>query len=239
MFEQHCSEAGILAPKDASKVNAMKEGLAPHLRKGLAYRSGISNTDYDSFVVGVREMANELEKLPEFAMATGSDKEFYQRNDFWWPPHTQTIQAQVAPNHPTQYRSQPYPYGHNITPVDQEGDVQKGGINALQAQMQSLLAAFNSTQGKGDSKNKEYKIDNRSFPPDLSQPESNRRVEQGQCERCGRSPSHRWSERRYRNFRINPTPRGSGRFRNSAVNAASINSNLPNENSFRSDSGNE
>ncbi|KAI0996378.1 hypothetical protein K3495_g11801 [Podosphaera aphanis] len=123
-------------------------------------------------------MANELEKLPEFAMATGSDKEFYQRNDFWRPPHTQTIQAQVASNHPTQYQSQPYPYGHNIIPVDQEGDVQMGGINALQAQMQSLLAAFNSTQGKGDSKNKEYKIDNLPFPPDLSQPERNRRVEQ-------------------------------------------------------------
>ncbi|KAI0998610.1 hypothetical protein K3495_g9584 [Podosphaera aphanis] len=40
VFEQHCSETGIPAPKDVSKVNAMKEGLAPHLRKRLAYRSG-------------------------------------------------------------------------------------------------------------------------------------------------------------------------------------------------------
>lgn len=215
----------------------MKEGLAPHLRKGLAYRSGISNTDYDSFVVGVQEMANELEKLPEFSMATGSDKEFYQRNGFW-RPHTQTNQGQVTLAH-SQYQPQPNPYSHSFTPVDQDSNVLMGGINALQTQMQSLLAAFKSTQGKRDSRNKEYRTDNRPFPPDLPQPERNRRVEQGQCERCGRSPSHRWSECRYRNFRVNPTPRGSGKFRNSVVNAASTNSNLFNEHSSRSDSGNK
>ncbi|KAI1004734.1 hypothetical protein K3495_g3480, partial [Podosphaera aphanis] len=65
VFEQLCSEADYLAPTGVSKVNAMKSALAPHLRKGIAYRQGVSETVYESFVREVQNLAKELESMPD------------------------------------------------------------------------------------------------------------------------------------------------------------------------------
>lgn len=74
VFEQLCSEADDLAPIHASKISLMKSALVPSLRRGIAYRSNASMTSYDSFVIEVQDLANELESLPDFRLARGSEK---------------------------------------------------------------------------------------------------------------------------------------------------------------------
>ena len=66
VFEQLCSEAEHLAPIGAFKVNSMTLALAPHLQQGIAYRQGVSETNYESFVKGVQSLATELESIPSF-----------------------------------------------------------------------------------------------------------------------------------------------------------------------------
>ncbi|KAI1005538.1 hypothetical protein K3495_g2683 [Podosphaera aphanis] len=53
----------------------MKCALASHLRKGKAYRQGVSEKNYESFVRELQSLAKELESIPGFRVIRGSDKE--------------------------------------------------------------------------------------------------------------------------------------------------------------------
>ena len=72
-----CCRAEHLAPIGASNLNAMTLALAPHLQQGIAYRQGVSETNYESFVKEVQSLAKGLEFIPSFRTIRGSYKEYY------------------------------------------------------------------------------------------------------------------------------------------------------------------
>lgn len=56
--------------------------LAPHLQQGIAYRQGVSQNNYESFVKEVQCLAKRLESIPTFRIIPGSDKEYYTPENF-------------------------------------------------------------------------------------------------------------------------------------------------------------
>lgn len=206
VFEQISSEAAHLAPTGAAKVNAIKTALSPHLKRGIAYRKGISQVDYDSFVEEVQDLAAGLEALPEFRSGQGSNIEQYVYD-----------KSIVNLSHDNQATS-----SQTSFPVtDRDGDIQMSGVNNIQSQLQEqtqlILAALKSVDSRVPINKSRY-TDTRPHPPPLSQAERNRRIDANQCERCGKSPSHRWGDCKFRNFLSNPTPRGYSSSRKLRVN---------------------
>ncbi|KAI1006048.1 hypothetical protein K3495_g2171 [Podosphaera aphanis] len=229
IFEQLCSEADELTPVGPSKIERMKDALQPHLRAGLAYRKGVSKTNYEQFVAEVQDLANELETIPQFGTSRGSIQVVKNYDN---QPY-RTLDAV-----PKESFSPPQNLPAAPTPIhDRDGDTIMTDISALQGQVASLLAAFSRNEGKGHTRNTARASDNRPFPPNLSQNERNQRIDSGRCERCGCSPSHRWSECQFRNFQNNPTPKGYSSHRRAGLNVAST--DLASSYSLSNDSGNE
>ncbi|KAI0998740.1 hypothetical protein K3495_g9453 [Podosphaera aphanis] len=196
----------------------MKCALASHLRKGIAYRQGVSETNYESFAKEVQSLAKELESIPSFRAIRGSDKEYFSFDN------TAQATQSTADTNQSIYRtnqSSSSRAGQPAVRYNQDGDVQLADISSLQsqiqAQTQAILAVLKGTNGKPSSGNLR-KSDLRPFPPEISQTERNRRINCIQCARCGKSPSHRWGDCKYRNFRENPTPRGYSFSRRAGVN---------------------
>lgn len=175
---------------------------------------------YDLFVMEVQDLASELESLPDFRLARGSDKEIYvhEKTGFY---QQQTFSSPTSgPSHipPNNLPLNLPPPSTLYADVDRDGDTKMSDIRALQTQMQSLVAAISNLNTNNNPSNR--KPEQRPYPPECSQAERNYRVASGCCERCGRSPSHRWSDCSYRNFRNNPTSRGQGRLKSANVNSA-------------------
>lgn len=216
VFEQICSEADHLAPTGPAKVNAIKTALSPHLKRGIAYRKGISQVDYDSFVEEVQDLAAGLEALPEFRLGQGSATEYYVYDKSIVTQTTESNDPKPLPTSPHMF--------------DRDGDIQMSGVNCIQTQLQeqtqAILAALRSVDSRPPS-GKSRNNDTRPHPPPISQVERNRRIDASQCERCGKSPSHRWGDCQYRNFQNNPTQRGYNASRQqSRINMLDTNSAL-------------
>ncbi|KHJ30503.1 hypothetical protein EV44_g3310 [Erysiphe necator] len=198
----------------------MKSALVPSLRKGVAYRSNVSMTSYDLFVREVQDLANELESLPDFRLARGSEKEVYVHEILGYQQQISTPTSSTnVPIPPISFPPSSVPSPTPYPNIDHDGDVRMGDINTLQTQMQSLVAAISNLNIHNNPNNR--KTEHRPYPPECSQAERNRRVTNGCCERCGKSPSHRWSDCSFRNFKNNPTSRGQGRSRSAYLNSAS------------------
>ncbi|RKF81350.1 hypothetical protein GcM1_183008 [Golovinomyces cichoracearum] len=114
----------------------MKSALVPSLRKGIAYRSNVSMTSYDLFVMEVQDLANELESLPDFRLVHGSASEFYVHEN---PTYNQQY---VTPLRDSNQVSE-FSSGSllnmgssqtSYTKLDHDGDVEMGDINVLKSQ---------------------------------------------------------------------------------------------------------
>ncbi|RKF79638.1 hypothetical protein GcM1_200019 [Golovinomyces cichoracearum] len=210
VFGQLCSEADNLAPTNASKISLIKSALVPSLRKGIVYRSNISMTSYDLFVMEIQDLANELESLPDFRLVRGSASEFYVHKNFTY--NQQHVTPLRDSNQASEFSSGSLPNmgssQTSYTKLDQDGDLEMGDINVLKSQVQSLVAALSNCNINNNLNNR--KIEHPPYPPKCSQSERNHRVARGCCEGYGKNPSHCWSDCSSRNFKINPTARGQG-----------------------------
>ena len=212
----------------------MKLALDAHLQQGIAYRQGVSETNYETFVREVQNLAKGLESIPSFRTIRGSDKEHYTSENnpqvFQYPWEVELPASRALPSS-SRTRQTPVQYGR-------DGDVQMANINSLQSQIQAQTQAILAATKGGDaidSGGKDRRNDTRPFPPEASRAERNRRIDNNRCERCNRTPSHRWGDCIYQNFRKNPTPRGYSSSRRSGVNGMAKESST---NNFASDSEN-
>lgn len=89
-----------------------------------------------------------------------------------------------------------------------------GTVTDLQTMTAVIIAAMGAAGG-GNNNNRggdrNFKEDSRPQAPPVSMAVRDARIAAGNCERCDESPSHRWSKCHYKNFRENPTQRGSSR----------------------------
>ncbi|KAI0996460.1 hypothetical protein K3495_g11721 [Podosphaera aphanis] len=103
----------------------MKSALAPHLRKGIAYRQGVSETVYESFVREVQNLAKELESMPDGRPSRDSDKEYYSSEN-----PAPTVQPTNYENLTTN-SDRPMMRNEPKFEVDLDGDTQMSDINSL------------------------------------------------------------------------------------------------------------
>ena len=71
-FESYCAKSGDLAPTNAAKITHLKDSLAAYLRKALAVRRNLPDTDEKTFVKDAQDLANQQESQPEFINGKGS-----------------------------------------------------------------------------------------------------------------------------------------------------------------------
>ncbi|KAI0991891.1 hypothetical protein K3495_g16296 [Podosphaera aphanis] len=169
--------------------------------------------------------------MPDGRPSRGSDKEYYSSEN-----PAPTVQ-------PTNYKNlttnsdRPMMRNEPKFEVDLDGDTQMLDINSLQSQLQSHTESILAVLKGGDvgASINRRKNESRPFPPDVPRGERNRRIDSNRCERCNKSPSHRWSDCKFRNFRDNPTPRGYSSSRRVAVNSVA---KQPSETDLISDSEN-
>ncbi|POS87683.1 hypothetical protein EPUL_001859 [Erysiphe pulchra] len=105
------SETAYLAPTGAAEVNAIKTALSPHLKRGIAYRKGIS-----------QDLAAGLEALSEFRSGQGSNVEQYV--------YDKSIVNLSHDNQATSSQTTSFPA------TDRDGDIQMSGVNNIQSQLQ-------------------------------------------------------------------------------------------------------
>ncbi|KAI0994225.1 hypothetical protein K3495_g13957 [Podosphaera aphanis] len=108
----------------------MKCALASHLRKRIAYRQGVSEKNYESFVKEVQSLAKELESIPSFRAIRGSDKD----------QPTEQISRLQAEQANLQF---------DMTKMAGISSLQR----QIQAQTQAILAVLKGTNGKPSSGN--------------------------------------------------------------------------------------
>lgn len=204
-FETFCAEAGRLAPVGAAKVAIYTQALTESTRLHLAIHAGICQWDYEQCVVQVRNITVCTEALPEFQNRKGSKVTVFARADGTFIDAGNSRDAPPA---------QPA--------VDRDGDTRMSGINALRSgdDVTQLAAALVAAMGgannagrgsSGDRRGGGFARDSRPPAPPVAKSVRAERLASGACERCGESPSHRWSACRFCNFREDPTPRGGAR----------------------------
>jgi hypothetical protein len=210
VFETYCADADILAPAGASKVNTLLRGLASYLRDALALQLGVSSTDYNSFVTTAQALAIQLEALPRFQANANV------QNQVEW--YDSSITVDLPANRTNGAMSQaPIRTPATQTQVDRDGDSMMGGVNHIKTNssadlvsiVQTIVAALAGQQQNGSNRSSsnnngsgrgKYIEDSRPRAPWVDQTTRDRRSENRQCVRCGKTPSHRYGECQYKSF---------------------------------------
>ncbi|KAI0994390.1 hypothetical protein K3495_g13792 [Podosphaera aphanis] len=182
----------------------MKQSILPYLRTGIAYRKGVSKSNYEEFVPELQDLANELESSTDLQLPRGPTQSSNANPQNLSQPWVSADSHSSSPNAQLLYTPTPYP----SQSFDPDGDTIMSDINTLQGQMQTLLATLKGNGSNRTGGSDMRRSDSRPFPPPIPQGERNRRIDAGVCERCGSVPSHRWSDCRFKNFQSKPTPRG-------------------------------
>lgn len=202
VFESLCSQARTLAPTGPNKIHTVTEAFAPYLRKALATQLEISRTDYEEFIAKAQALANNLEALPDFHNLKGNRKEWYITDKTNPNPNAQNH----GPN-PTQNTS-PGPIAGS---VDAEGNTYMGGTQGVVGNLEARLAVLERQtnekprrlQGGRDQKTS-YIHDTRPRAPPITAAEFQNRESAQRCIRCGKAPSHRFGDCKYKSFAQHP-----------------------------------
>jgi len=207
-FNTLCARAGVLAPVGAARVQAHKTALNAIMLEACTIRGFQSNTDWDKYIADVLRTGIDIEKLPRFINAKGSKvSQFADSQTGVVLPAATEVPARPATDR-----------------VDRDGDITMGGVNAFatttaaanSSDLVSMVAAavVQAMRGSPTPSNgtrAQYSPDTRPHPPARTLNQRAALIDAGSCERCAVTPSHPWSQCRFRNFRENPTQRGRGR----------------------------
>lgn len=215
VFQTWLAAAQELAPVGSALCEIFKNSLNEDLRRSMAIRGGVSETDFEAQTVTIRDIARGIEGLPGWGLK-GSKTEVYI------DPNSYTLIGGGTDRSEGQRQQQ-------TDTLDKDGDTRMSGINAIgtvsdiSAMAAAIVAAINSNnsapnRGTYNSHGHSLPSDTRPQPPPVSAAVRQQRINNGNCERCDQSPSHPWSKCRYKNFKDNPTPVGGTRRSN--VNSA-------------------